>query len=152
MTIEPDSLDLSSFPFWPSPLIRAALDDLEKMEADPRYTVDMKIYHLAGYRSTCVVCLAGAVMAGHLVAPPDKDIVPTDYVDAGYPEVAGALYALDSFRQGLVSIALGEMEIAAPPGFPHRLGRVAITPYEDDPAAFKRDLRHLADELEKLGL
>ena len=54
---------MSELPDKPSELIRLALADLRKCEADPRYLIDMAQWHRPVTSELCHVCLAGAVMA-----------------------------------------------------------------------------------------
>lgn len=131
--------DLSSIP---SVAIRQSIVDLEACEKDPRYVVDMAIWHgpLAD-GSRCSVCDAGAVMAKRLGAPFGRWRNP-DY----YPSHKRMLLALDHFRAGLVGVAFIDcLQEEAP------FTRVEITDYSTNPAAFKRDMLALAERLEAHG-
>ena len=95
----------NALPETPSALIRLALDDLRKVERDPRYEVWMGYWHTGtGHpeRTRCCVCLAGAVMAGTLGAQPSDALCPGSY-DEG---TRGRLEALDYFRKGHAGGAL----------------------------------------------
>ena len=84
-------------------LIRVAIADAGKLDEEI-YRPDAATWHvpwrhydraLADPRR-CSVCLAGAVIAGHLGGTPDRDLTPGNYEDETY----GALYALDKVRRG----------------------------------------------------
>lgn len=81
----------------PSELIRVALEDLEKCEADPRYRVDMSLWH-EPHCGECYVCLAGAVMAQELGVGTTRRACPTSFDE----DVRERLNALDGFRRGAV--------------------------------------------------
>lgn len=151
---------MTTLPDKPSELIRVALVDLEKCEADPRYLINMGSWHsptcdtddcesCARDRKAankpngrCYVCLAGAVMAQSLDTSPRK---------AGYPgsfAEAAKLRALNDFRVGSVLSGLQEMGL----GSRNRPESRDVVAYEEDASAFKRDMRTLADDLEKAGL
>lgn len=89
-------------PDKPSALIRLALDDLRKVERDARYAVDMGYWHTGTWEpehnNTCMVCLAGAVMAGTLGADPTQ----VRYPDCYSLETEARLESLDCFRVGNV--------------------------------------------------
>lgn len=139
----PDTL-----PDKPSELIRLAIADLEKIEADSKYKVDMSEWHypISGTRQCCA-CFAGAVMAGQLDCNAGLDYQPQDFVDSIYCK----LKALDALRSGEVIIAMNMLGLPEPidPDFPtyHE-----ICHYEDSSLGFKNDLLELATELERYSL
>ena len=98
MTLQaaPETIRADRLPFKPGDLIRHALADLEKCEADPRYHVDFGFWHVPMIRGTCSVCWVGSVMAQSLGADPRVSKRPEDF-----PE-RGKLHALDMFRLGKV--------------------------------------------------
>lgn len=71
-----------TLPDKPSELIDLALRDLADVESDPNYCVEMEVqWHASLYwyqsgRPKCAVCLAGAVMARSLHAPPNEIVTP----------------------------------------------------------------------------
>jgi hypothetical protein len=69
----------------PSALILAALADLEQVENDPRYEVEMGTWH--DPNGKCAVCLAGSVMAFGLGASPNQRHGPGEFdsATAGWP-------------------------------------------------------------------
>lgn len=134
-----------------SAVIRVALDDLARVEADPRYKVDMQWWHTPrGNRGICHVCLAGAVMAGTLGIPSDQDVATLSEVMSG--DVASfvreRLMALNMVRRGDIGDALILIGTTPPKGSKW----LTVTPYDDDPAAFRRDLLAVAAALEERGL
>ena len=54
---------MKKLPNKPSELLKVALTDLELVEGDSKYRVDMRNWHTPQYDKTCEVCLAGSVMA-----------------------------------------------------------------------------------------
>lgn len=140
---------MSQLPDKPSELIRLALSDLEKCEADPRYSIDMERWHKPN--GTCAVCLAGAVMAQTCGVPVDNDVSPHSCMGGDTKK----LMALDDFRVGFVDSAVGKLGHILPHNFQlddQDEGYRDMPLYEDDQAAFKADMRKLADDLEQVGL
>jgi hypothetical protein len=139
-----------SLPDKPSKLIQLALSDLDWVETDPRYAVDMASWHMplpANYPPKCLVCLAGAVMAHSLGAPPYAPLNPECYREGGICE---KLMALDALRRGSLAVGLGFMQLRPPPeGVPNRY---PVRAYEADPEGFKFDMRTVARILEEGGL
>lgn len=143
-------------PELPSDLIKVALGDIERVEADSRYRINMGVWHSPiGYmiaRSQCEVCFAGAVIAKTLV---DETIGP--YRQAS-PSCFSAynrnrLVALDFFRLGRVYEGACEM------GYQTAIRESeetwddrTITSYYKDPSSFKRCMHKMANDLKKAGL
>lgn len=143
-------------PKIPSQLIRLALVDLQRVENDSRYKVDMMTWHEPQIKDTyvlCSVCLAGSVMAKTLEVPVDHLSFP----DASFVENGKALVALDYFREGLVTRALkclgfgltDERVVAFRREHPDE---VSFAAYKLDPVKFKQQLQGLADHLERRSL
>ena len=157
-------------PDMPSELITVALADLEKCEQDPRYEIDMGIWHQRGcyldpvqetMQSSCSmrcgVCLAGSVMAQTIRVEPDAVLEPDDFGG----RTQGKLRALDLFRMGSHAGALSQMGLhVGPPQSDEEqeaLGRLLDAHdgeviYEENPEEFKLRMRALAEELNHLGL
>lgn len=137
-------------PDKPSELIRLALADLEKIEADPRYEVDMSTWHKPEFtfdgqmRSVCAVCFAGAVMAKTCNIPLEELIQPEQFEEDQMNKFA----ALDAFRSGRIESGLRWMHIpmARMPDY------VSIHDYSGFPSLFKDDMAKLALMFEKVGL
>ena len=85
-----------------SGLLRVAVEDGRKVQADPRYVFDMSIWHdpmkVEGEDTVCSVCMAGAVMAMRLDAPIEKVVDPDNYQDKG--DLEFQLRAIDNLRSG----------------------------------------------------
>jgi hypothetical protein len=125
----------------PWKLIRDAIHDLALQERCKSVRIDMEEWHKPN--GHCAQCLAGVAISRRLGA---------DTRDVAHPYLSrllkfqGRLIALDYFRYGDLDLAYHYLGIALPPGVFHsRL----VERYEDDPAAFKRDMLELADTLEK---
>lgn len=136
--------EANQLPDKPSELIRVALDDLKKCEASPGYRINMNNWHIPLGAGTCEVCLAGAVMAQSLGSSPRHDMSPPSFVGSESKK----LRALDCFRMGDAWSGTNAM------GFdcPDLEDLVEIPEYRDDPEAFHKAMRALADDLEGAGL
>lgn len=87
---------MTALPSKLSALLRIAVEDAQKCEADPRYVLDMGSWHEAGIEEgRCSVCMAGAVMAQHLGADPSESLT-TSHFDAD----CELLEAVDCMRTG----------------------------------------------------
>jgi len=86
-----------------SDAIRLALRDLELVEKDDRYEIDMEEWHLGAYGNTrCHVCLAGAVMAKTCNVPIEEELYSHDFKD----EWENTFEALDYVREFRLGFAL----------------------------------------------
>ena len=133
-------------PNKPSDLIDLAMFDLEQIEKDRRYRVEMSKWHestVIGGEEICEVCLAGSVMANSLGAIHGREACPQDYDE----ETAMALDALDCFRLGNVKEGVKWLGIA-----PSRVEDMVITRYERDRRQFRDDMDILANALRGVGL
>jgi hypothetical protein len=94
-----------------SELIVVALDDLEKVRADERYAVNLDYWHVSKNSNAsptpgkCVVCFAGAVMAGTLGLNPEESCGGT--VERFGADSSDKLSTLDLLRMGCVNDGLG---------------------------------------------
>jgi len=132
----------------PSELIRVAVADLEAVEKDERYRVDMGVWHVRSDESMegpCFVCLAGAVMAKSLGAVHGNNLIPIDFG----ADLAHSLMALNSFRMGFIDEGLHLMGEDMPVGIPSTF---PVTPYVHNPTQFKADMQTMATLLEEHGL
>ena len=127
----------------PSELIRLAIADLEKVEHDERYSVNMNAWH-EPIEEVCCVCLAGALMAGTLNGDPGSCLDPRDFDGP----TRAKLWALNSLGRGNVLAAFTGLGL----GLVYERGRrpysFLICRYRDDPDSFKRDMLELASRLE----
>ncbi len=135
-----------------STAMRIALNDLRKVEKDPRYKVNMATWHSPSYPSAdasvtlpCEVCFAGAVMAKTHNLPTHVDFLDWQGMTPAWQKIFDAL---DEVRKGYVSDALtilGRDEEKASPIF------VPVTHYRVDPIQFRKDMFKIVHALEKIG-
>ncbi len=146
MTEDKMNVSENKLPDDPSALIRVALDDLKKCEADPAYEIDMGDWHNPSDQYTvCLVCLAGAVMAQRLGTDPEDYSIPCVFK----VKDAAKLRALNEFRGGYVTAGLYFMSLKLPAGIEQT---IPIPQYKAGPAAFHYAMNTLADTLEAAGL
>ena len=69
---------MNKLPDRPSELLKLAMTDLELVEKDKRYVIDMNTWH-SPYNDKCAVCMAGAVMAKELELPVHIDSHPVHF-------------------------------------------------------------------------
>lgn len=87
--------------------VRLAVHDVLLCAVDPRYIVDMTMWHTRATRAgKCRVCLAGAVMAQTLKFPSTASVTPSTFDDADMPDdesaqLAEELRELDEVRGGM---------------------------------------------------
>ena len=131
-----------------SELLLVALEDLEKIEANNLYRVNMNIWHdpipKANGEDGCLVCFAGGVMAYSLGASPEATMRPGIYTNA----VRDKLYALNVLRVGMVGDALRQVGQTRPYSLQ---AAYDIVSYERAPARFKADMHKLANRLAEAG-
>ena len=135
----------------PSELINTAMIDLEACERDPRYHIEMGLWHTGTdwdtgpSESICNVCLAGAVMAKTLDVNHRFSHVP----DSFDIETEFALRALDFFRVGNIECALEIMNIP----MPDELDELYfITDHAADYSQFHADMNRMYLDLRYIGL
>lgn len=129
----------------PSRVIEIALEDLEVVEKNPAYRVDMDVWHYAK-EGRCSVCFAGAVMANRLGVPSTRSRVCQDFTDA----TSDRLLALDSFRRGQIEGGLRTIDGSYRR---HHFQHAFVTAYDrDDPTQFKADMRKIVETLRQAGL
>lgn len=105
---------MKQLPDKPSELIRVALQDLEAVENDSRYSVDMDVWHEPDTYTTCYVCLAGSVIAKSLGAPATHSQNPDHYPYS----VERKLRALDWLRAGFIKEFLECLRCPLPESLP----------------------------------
>lgn len=129
-----------------SDLILVALDDLEKVENDPRYDINMGWWHRPGvYNQKCLVCLAGSVMAKSLGTSPERTRYPNDFDD----KTEAKLDALNWARVGDVDYALHHLDV---PQSSYTSFNRSVVDYSDDPEQFKADMREIVAALKEQDL
>lgn len=138
-----------NLPDVPSALIRLALDDLEAVERDDKYAVNLNLWHYPNVETgICMVCLAGAVMAKTIGLWPSHDVGPRAFVNR--KDIEAKLRALDWFRMGSIEGGLTSMGLDVPEDC---LKPECIIPeYKANPALFKAAMRAMATDLENVGL
>lgn len=142
-----------------SALILVALHDLEEVEKDKRYVVNMDKWHTpvrywkprTAYQpltpvNVCHVCFAGSVMARRDSLKPQMNAFPENFSRT----VQKRLLALNSVRTGAVASALEDMGVTYK--LPRSLTYVNVVPYERDTVLFKQDMQSIAERLAKRGL
>lgn len=138
--------NIGKLPGKPSELIRLALKDLAKVERSKKYKIDMTKWHAVWpqevTKEICCVCLAGSVIAKTLGATPDRSMTPGDF-DEGM-----ALGALDYFRRGEIHEGFITLDLYLPKKIPET---ISITLYNESKIKFHKDMRDLANMLEKEG-
>lgn len=141
-------------------LIYIALHDLEMVEKDPKYSVDMGQWHFySDQKDVCYVCLAGSVMANTLELARVDTLGPNSimFLEESDDEILEhnemCMYALDELRGGEVGNALQALK-----GFSnndnfvdHPLNR-KMPPYEGDRDGFFEAMRELEQDLEAASL
>jgi len=132
----------------PSTMIYEAIKDLEEIEKNPNYIINMDEWHKphSVELNKCEVCLAGSVMANTLKVPTENNVSPVFFKGSNYSK----LCALDNFRQGSMYGALALLNISIPTKYSDK--PFPITPYAESPTLFKKDMWELAEDLESEGL
>lgn len=160
--------------------LRLALKDLAWIEANPKYQINMGIWHTPRFESidkptsddpykqvkkfeVCEVCFAGSVIAHTMKCKPTEDVNLYHFS----PAVRNKLLALDSIREGNISGAInnwyGDVESEKIFAELHKNPllridtvydtiKVEVTNYDSDPDLWWADMEHIADALEQLGL
>lgn len=149
-----------------SDVILLALEDLRKIEKDPKYMIDMGVWHEPRTSredkntKVCAVCFAGAVLAKTFKKDPLKPFVveveSNNYLHTGLPHTTeGKLSALDSLRNADVYEALElagvkneDIDKAVKKGLKVYLH---IPYYDEAPGQFKRAMHNVARNLAKYG-
>lgn len=140
-----------------SGLIRVALGDLERVENDPTYKVDMNEWHRPTKSGPCQVCLAGAVITR--VLSPNECYVEGNIFNKGFDtKTRLKFYALDSVRHGAITYAAATLMSKSRQAVIDQLHKngvydieYGLPQYQDAPKLFKERLYIIADQLEKAG-
>lgn len=155
-------------PNKPSKLLKVALEDLEAVEKDLKYRIDMNSWHQPE-DNKCSVCLAGAVMANRLRCDIEKALDPYDLLVDGnieyWVDLRNKLEAIDYFCRGKVEGSLLRMGIKCPESLKNcetdYYNYTSISPIMDVPGevssfedkkAFKIYIQSLIGILESEGL
>ena len=140
---------IDTLPDKPSALIRLAISDLEKCAKSLDYHISMKHWHVPISSGTCLVCLAGSVMAQSLGCDARMPFYPSSFCQS----LEDKFDALNYFRRGRIADGLGMLGHSVPNGINSYCESInAIEDYRSDPEAFKSQLLALADVLEAAKL
>ena len=60
-------------------LIELAINDVRKCKADPKYTINMNIWHEPIHKDKCAVCMAGSIIAKTFKANRLQNLVPYEF-------------------------------------------------------------------------
>lgn len=131
-------------PDKPSELLKVALEDLQKCERDYRYRIRMIVWHHPLEDGTCLICMAGAVMAQRSDCGPMHDVEPADF----NPETRNKLMAIDAFRLGECANAFAWMGLSSDDGIDFNR---SIIQYATGPVSFKADISQLIKDLKAAG-
>lgn len=156
---------MEKLPEKTSALIRVALADLIKCEADDRFVIDMNYWHShmrvepGNTEKRCFVCLAGAALSQTAAIP--HEWATNDVWDALARNDANRqrVFALDCVREGNIVTAVERVEAwtTNPVDRAVKLRRIEdahryeYRSYSDDPDAFKVWLELVAADLEQVG-
>lgn len=138
-----------------SDLIELALMDLEAVENNPQYSVNMGFWHEprfdTGMGVFCAVCFAGAVMANTLKADVNMDAFPGRFDK----ETETKLLSLDDLRRGEVWNAVDDWKtrglLPRDTVLPSEIQYFDIARYSDNPVDFKQDMANMALALREHG-
>lgn len=141
---------MDKLPDKPSELLSLALEDLQKCEKDPRYSIDMDVWHEGedmwlGISLPCYVCMAGALMVHELDADIHKILLPDTFDD----DTEIKLLAVDDLRRGHVATALDILGISN--NAPYRPTSRRIHSYHTDRDLFITDIKCLIEDLKNAG-
>jgi hypothetical protein len=132
-----------------SEAILQALEDLEIIKNDSRYTINFSTWHSPLYangqfgkepQGICTVCFAGSVMANRLNGNIKRILDPTNFKEEQM------LYALNFIRAGYINDALKEIEYKGAKTFDDIM--VRQKKYEH----FVEDMNYIAGLLKENGL
>jgi hypothetical protein len=171
VTAQRKALDERNEDFCKAPLsqvIRMALEDLEAVEKNPDYRINMEVWHAprhwyrpGGYamrevfgwstRPQCAVCLGGSVIANRFGADINRKIIPDDQTGVD-PRARDRVIALDAVRRGNFAGAADKIKQSFHAAREATAG-IYVPPYSRETRdEFKAALRLAADRLEKAGL
>ncbi len=137
-----------------SDLVFVALADLEKVEANEQYIIDMSIWHRprdfdsdnpSGFETKCIVCLAGSVMSMSLDAELEDELDLDDFE----PFEEKRLQALDELRSNMICETVTTVY-----GFDKvkdAQAKLIEVQYEDDFAEYSEDPERFKAWMRKIG-
>lgn len=139
-------------PDLPSELLEVALRDLEAVEQDDRYVVEMWDLHKPR-DGKCYVCLAGATLGKSYNLGFSEDVLISELPE----RLSNKILCIDAFRRGNITSGV---EYLSKPRFANvdiakKIKKAAIDkyiPYHLSPSTFKAYIRSLIIELKKYNL
>lgn len=142
-------------PELPSDAILEVLEDMRRVEKDPRYEINMETWHCP-IKNVCQVCMAGAYMA-RVIDNVDERADPAHVEElAGYPLYMGYLeriYSFDYLRRGMYGDFLGcwyPLEYLETIIYKIK-AQVTHCNYEDNPEQFYDNMRQVSAILKEEG-
>ena len=136
-------------PDKPGDLIKVALDNLNKVEKDPMYEVNMRdSWHRPFETDTvqkCSVCFSGEVMAKTMNLSRKNEIMPNNF----HYKLERKIRALDSFRKGNVEYGLLCLNFRKPDNM---LPIFRVESYSHNPRKFKKDMKNMIEFFYGYGL
>jgi hypothetical protein len=132
-----------------SDLIDIAINDLEAVEQDPKYEIDMGRWHAPEHSAyKCSVCFAGSVMAKTFNSDRGTLLSPDNFTKWN----ASRLKALDEIRQYDFVDAFDKMyPFEEIPEFMDIFDDWGREYYDDNPEEFKNDMRKAAEIMRENG-
>ena len=106
-----------------SVILNLALDDLELVDKDSSYIINMRIWHYQYGLEPCTVCLAGSVLAKTF----NVDRTYTADEDTIDPKILKKLYAINYIREGKLSMALHELDLTKEQEAVDEITDIAVT-------------------------
>jgi len=151
-----------------STMILWALTDMEKCEADPRYTINMGSWHTPELRdeqgTVCHVCMAGSVMAQRMVRDHERDITfRSREVVNSYPQITvldqvrmydleGAVEELDDDEFGYNFTKTQLSQVSNFQGSIRNINCDLMPSYNTDPELFYENMQYIAGTLQSWGM
>jgi len=137
-------------------MLTKALDDLEWVEKNPKFKVNMKTFARRLNKSgVCEVCLGGTQLIDGLPNDPINLCDGDSVFSVVSKSLARKMFALDNLRQGLVGEAIAELENPDPKetvfGDGHELD-CDVADYHNNPELWKAQMRLLAVKLEQANI
>ena len=110
-------------------MLSLSLDDLELVDKDPNYEINMRIWHkrVKG-KKQCVVCLVGSVLAKTF----NVDRTYTAHDDTIDPKILKKLYAINYIRQGKLSMALQYLDLTKEQKAVDEITNIAVANKDND--------------------
>lgn len=135
------SITVNELPNTLSELLKLALNDFEKCEADPEYVINMRIFLSKMSDGPCFVCLAGSMLAQSCGM---RNLGQWNTLS---DSLKRKLNAIDWLRHGDIKSAYEELY-----GVSNEFKYFDIHDYRIYPEEFKKDMRELLNYLIDIGV